>query len=154
MIILEDKFYSIKEAADLLEVSVRTLQRLRQDDLITPDKFGNNHAVFYSESQLQKFKSEKQITSKKKVVFRKIKSDNSYLIKNNEIINKTINDVKPASFMPVFKRKDPNDKISKNLFNMTDNQQEAGKLIILEVKLNAKAKMAILKLSRLLPLLI
>lgn len=45
----------------------------------------------------------------------------------------------PVAFTPTFtktksakKRKDPNDKINKSFFNMTEQQHEAGKLIVLE----------------------
>ena len=49
-----EKFYSTKEAANFLGVSVRTFKRLRQKGIVSPDKKGTNNSVFYSETQLMK----------------------------------------------------------------------------------------------------
>ena len=49
------KFYSTAESAKFLKVSVSTFQRLRRAGKVTPDKYGKNNAVFYSEEQLQRF---------------------------------------------------------------------------------------------------
>ena len=46
------KFYSTKEAADFLGISVRTIQNYRKAGILVPDKFGANNSVFYSEEQL------------------------------------------------------------------------------------------------------
>ena len=136
LIFLEDKFYTIKEAATFLKTSVRTIQRLRQDGSITPDKFGNNHTVFYSESQLQKFKSQKSKSKKSNTSNRNISKSSS----KKSVTVKNAKNIKSISFVPVSKRKDPNDKIAKNLFNMTDNQQEAGKLVVLEGEIKHKGR--------------
>ena len=48
------KFYSTKESANFIGVSVRTFKRLRQKGIVTPDKKGANNSVFYSEEQLLK----------------------------------------------------------------------------------------------------
>ena len=50
-----EKFYSTKESAKFLKVSVRTFQRFREVGKLVPDRFGANNSVFYSESQLMKF---------------------------------------------------------------------------------------------------
>lgn len=139
----DNKFYTIKEAASFLKINVRTIQRMRQSGLLIPDKFGDNHSVFYSESQLQKIKLEKSQNQTKKTF-------NSHTIYDNELdsdlsdikltTTKMINNIKLASFLPVPKRKDPNDKIVKSLFNMNDNQKEAGKLAILEGEIKRKGR--------------
>ena len=54
---VDEKFYSTKESAKFLKVSVRKLQYLRQSGKLIPDKTGKNNAVFYSEGQLKRFKS-------------------------------------------------------------------------------------------------
>ena len=54
---VEEKFYSTKESAKFLKVSVRKLQYLRQSGKLIPNKIGKNNAVFYSESQLKRVKS-------------------------------------------------------------------------------------------------
>lgn len=53
---VEEKFYSTKESAKFLKIDVRTLQRLRKAGKLIPDKTGKNNSVFYSESQLNRFK--------------------------------------------------------------------------------------------------
>lgn len=53
----DEQFYSTEEAAKFLRISVSTLQRRRKSGKITPDKFGENNAVFYSKVQLQKFQT-------------------------------------------------------------------------------------------------
>ena len=138
LILLEDKFYTIKEAATFLETSVRTIQRLRQDGSITPDKFGDNHTVFYSESQLQKFKFKKSKSKRSNTSNHNLSKSNTNSKKSVTV--KNVSNIKSISFAPVSKRKDPNDKIAKNLFNMTDNQQEAGKLVVLEGEIKHKGR--------------
>ena len=51
-----EKFYSTKESAKFLGVSIRKLQYLRQSGELIPDKAGKNNSVFYSEEQLKRFK--------------------------------------------------------------------------------------------------
>ena len=53
---VDEKFYSTKESAKFLNVSVRKLQYLRQSGELVPDRAGKNNSVFYSESQLKRFK--------------------------------------------------------------------------------------------------
>lgn len=53
---VEEKFYSKQEAARFLNISGKTLQRLRKTGKLVPERFGNNNAVFYSEGQLKNFK--------------------------------------------------------------------------------------------------
>ena len=54
---VDEKFYSTKESAKFLNVSVRKLQYLRQSGELIPDRAGKNNSVFYSESQLKRFKA-------------------------------------------------------------------------------------------------
>ena len=54
---VEEKFYSTRESAKFLNVSVRKLQYLRQSGELIPDKTGKNNSVFYSEIQLERFKA-------------------------------------------------------------------------------------------------
>ena len=51
-----EKFYSTGESARFLKVSVSTLQRLRRNCKLVPERLGSNNAVFYSEGQLKRFK--------------------------------------------------------------------------------------------------
>lgn len=57
-----EKFYSTKESAKFLGVSVRKLQYLRQSGDLIPDKVGKNNSVFYSEGQLKRFKDRAVVT--------------------------------------------------------------------------------------------
>ena len=59
---VDEKFYSTKESAKFLKMSVRKLQYLRQSGKLIPDKIGKNNAVFYSEGQLKRFKSGAVVT--------------------------------------------------------------------------------------------
>ena len=52
----DEKFYSTGESARFLKVSVSTLQRLRRNGKLVPERFGKNNSVFYSEGQLKRFK--------------------------------------------------------------------------------------------------
>ena len=52
----DEKFYSRKEAAKFLKISVDTLKRLRKAGRLVPEKFGKNNSIFYSEGQLKRFK--------------------------------------------------------------------------------------------------
>ena len=58
----DEKFYSRKEAAEFLRISIDTLKRLRKDGKLFPEKFGKNNTVFYSESQLKRFKDRAVVT--------------------------------------------------------------------------------------------
>lgn len=55
---LDDRFYSKQEAAKFLKISGKTLQRLRKAGKLVPERLGGNNSVFYSESQLKRFKGE------------------------------------------------------------------------------------------------
>ena len=48
------KLYSTKEAAKFIGINRKTLQRWRKAGVLVPDSFGENNAVFYTESQLVK----------------------------------------------------------------------------------------------------
>lgn len=52
----DEKFYSRREAAKFLKISIDTLKRLRKSGKLVPEKFGKNNSVFYSEGQLKRFK--------------------------------------------------------------------------------------------------
>ena len=60
---VEEKFYSKQGAAKFLNVSGKTLQRLRRSGKLVPERFGQNNSVFYSESQLKRFKAGAIVTS-------------------------------------------------------------------------------------------
>lgn len=53
---VDDRFYSKQEAAKFLKISGKTLQRLRKAGKLVPERLGGNNSVFYSESQLNRFK--------------------------------------------------------------------------------------------------
>lgn len=52
----DEKFYSTDGAAKFLGISRSSVKNFRRAGKLTPDKFGNNNSVFYSESQLRRFK--------------------------------------------------------------------------------------------------
>lgn len=52
----DEKFYLTDEAAKFLSISRSSLKNLRRAGKLTPDKYGSNNSVFYSEGQLKRFK--------------------------------------------------------------------------------------------------
>ena len=60
---VDEKFYSTRESAKFLNMSVRKLQYLRQFGKLIPDKLGKNNSVFYSEGQLKRFKDKAVVIS-------------------------------------------------------------------------------------------
>ncbi len=59
----DEKFYSTEESARFLKISVSTLQRLRRNGKLFPERFGKNNSVFYSEGQLKRFKDKAVVQS-------------------------------------------------------------------------------------------
>ena len=78
---MQEKFYSTKEAADILKVSLRTFRRWKQAGKVTPDIVrGQNE--FYCETQLRTLRTTEDVSPVKNVTGDTIVSNNKNQLKN------------------------------------------------------------------------
>ena len=91
----DEKFYSTGESARFLKVSVSTLQRLRRNGKLVPERFGKNNSVFYSEGQLKRFK-DKAVVIGTGVVIAQFAMDSLMCPFDNSVVMSRLVDVLPS----------------------------------------------------------
>ena len=86
----DEKFYSRKEAAKFLKISIDTLKRLRKTGKLIPERFGQNNSIFYSEGQLKRFRDKSVVLGTGVVVAMSIVNSSSCLVSDSRVMPRLI----------------------------------------------------------------